>query len=236
VQYFAELILQSKDSDSAETRMDLTHAYTTYQQSPESLERLIKERLDLMKDQQSTAQLETKDIIPVIKDRQWHEGLLAQSKLLGGKDIGVYVEDFVGDLIVIYAEDRPSSIRYLSHDQLQTTGLTPDKWRNFALNNLLKKVEIATHKSDIGGMIVAGGNYESSLLLLRNLWDDLARELQDDVVVAVPTRDVVMFTAANNQVGVSRLITAAQGSRNQSYAISEGLFIYKEGCFLTFAG
>jgi hypothetical protein len=109
VQYFAELILQSKDSDSAETRMDLTHAYTTYQQSPESLERLIKERLDLMKDQQSTAQLETKDIIPVIKDRQWHEGLLAQSKLLGGKDIGVYVEDFVGDLIVIYAEDRPSS-------------------------------------------------------------------------------------------------------------------------------
>jgi uncharacterized protein YtpQ (UPF0354 family) len=86
-------------------------------------------------------------------------------------------------------------------------------------------------------MITADGSYESSLLLLDDLWSkgDVPAKVDGDVVVAIPARDLLFFTGSSNPAGVARLRElAAKYVKQASYRLTAALFVYRDGRFTRF--
>ncbi len=57
-------------------------------------------------------------------------------------------------------------------------------------------------------MLRLDGNLEASLLVVTGLWDNIAEILGDQVVVAVPTPELVLFCGAGNHTVRRALRTA----------------------------
>jgi uncharacterized protein YtpQ (UPF0354 family) len=84
--------------------------------------------------------------------------------------------------------------------------------------------------------MVADGNYESSLLLAENLWDDQAKAVQGEIVAAVPSRDVLLFTGSASTEGLRELRAAvANLHANGSRAISATLIVRRNGLWEKFS-
>jgi uncharacterized protein YtpQ (UPF0354 family) len=82
-------------------------------------------------------------------------------------------------------------------------------------------------------MITVDGNYEASLLLVDSLWGSKKLNIEGDPVVAVPSRDVLVFTGSKNIPGLKKLREVA--SKNEyAYPLTSVLHIYRNGKFEEF--
>jgi uncharacterized protein YtpQ (UPF0354 family) len=206
----------------------LNNAYADYERSPEDIDSIVEDHLASALewlDRRDDPKVARDRIVPVLKTR----GVLddpAVRKMDEGKR--PFSEPFAGDLIVLYAEDTPRSIRYLSHRQLAEAGVLRDGGlRKLAVENLLAllpKIEVLGGKNGIY-MLHADGNYEATLLLATSLLDKLP-EVRGDLVVAVPARDVFVFTGSENAAGVAALRDlAAQLSAKGGHTLSPSLYV-----------
>ena len=96
-----------------------------------------------------------------------------------------------GDLAVLYAVDRPDSMVYAPQQTLE--GIAPDEasLRALAVGNLEARLPPVELLGDGAvRLLAAGGNFESSLLLVPGLWDDIGFE--GDPLAVVLARDLVL--------------------------------------------
>ena len=107
-------------------------------------------------------------------------------------------EDLNSDLIILYAEDSQKNIRYLTPADLEKVNIDRKELRNLACENL-KKLLPKIERQGANGlyMITAGGDYEASLLLFGSMWIDMQKDVHGDVVVAIPTRDLLIVTGSD---------------------------------------
>ena len=77
--------------------------------------------------------------------------------------------------------------------------------------------------------VLADGNFELRRLLAENLWDDQAKAVQGEIVAAVPSRDVLMFTGSASAEGLRELRAAANLYANGSRAVSTTLIVRRNG-------
>lgn len=54
-------------------------------------------------------------------------------------------------------------------------------------------------------MLTAGADYVASLILLDDLWIELKESIMGDIVVAVPSRDVLLYTSSESSEGIARM-------------------------------
>jgi uncharacterized protein YtpQ (UPF0354 family) len=115
-------------------------------------------------------------------------------------------EDFNDDLIVLYAEDSPKNIRYFSPDDLAKAQIDRKDLRNLACENLKRLLpKIEQHGASGLYMLGAGGDYEASLLLFDSIWSGLKEAVRGDVVVAIPSRDVLVVTGSEDAEGIQKM-------------------------------
>lgn len=215
----------------------LDNAYKEYLQSPEHLQEVVARCVDSLLEASDLAAVDRAQIVPVIKDNAWIAESIAAVKERGGKGPAVYVtEPYNAQLAILYAEDRPKQIRYLTPANLEELGLTPAELRPLAVQNLRRLLpEIELHRSPTVTMITAGGSYEASLLLLDEVWSGKIVSVEGDPVVAIPTRDLLLLTGTKTPGGVARLREIATKSvAESSYRLTDTLFVRREGGFVEF--
>ncbi len=136
---------------------------------------------------------------------------------------------------MIYALDDPDHLTFISTEDYQRTGMTKRELRTVAIENLrslLPRPVIRTSPSY--SIIVAGKKYESSLLLLDDLWKGL-EPTKDELIVAIPTRNMLLFTESSNQKGIVAMRKqAAQVKKQSPQGLTDILFIYRNGQFVRF--
>jgi hypothetical protein len=73
--------------------------------------------------------------------------------------------------------------------------------------------------------VLAGGNFESSLLLMDDVWSQLEKEMPNGTVAAVPARDVVAFCDLKSEEGISALknVIARAEAENVDHPITKSL-------------
>jgi hypothetical protein len=54
-------------------------------------------------------------------------------------------------------------------------------------------------------MLTAGGDYVARLILFGDLWTELADTVEGDIVAAVPSRDVLLFTSDKSSEGITAI-------------------------------
>lgn len=122
-------------------------------------------------------------------------------------------EPIAADLALVYAFDRTDSVAYATRARLDALGLSGARLRATALQNLRARLpaELGTRGNDQTFMFLAGGNYESSLILLDEVWDQLRETLKGDPVVCAVARDVCLVTSTGTPGGIQALV----GARDQ---------------------
>lgn len=231
------LQLTIKSVSGEEARAFLDNAYSEYSGKPAIKSDVVARYVASFADStKASGPLNPQQIVPVIKDREWSKEMRRAAKARSGEPPAEQViEKLNDDLVIVYAEDTPENIRYFSPKNLQEAGVQKDQLRALAIANLRR---ILPHPEAVNGPLVSmmtGGDYVPSLLLLDEIWSAEQLGVEGEIVIAVPTRDVLLFTGSNNKDGVRKLRelarkTAADGP----YSLTDRLFVYRGGKFERF--
>lgn len=229
-----DLQLSMKDASGLERTVFLTNAYKDYSLDPKRFADIVKTFVASMR-QSDTAQgkLDRSRIVPVIKDRQWlldlHRTLKSQ-----GKDQEHLSDTFNNELVIVYAEDDPTRMRYLTTGE--DVGVGRQDLKALAVENLrriLPKIEM--RGDDHVLLVSAGGDYEASLLLIDDIWSGGQVKVNGDIVVAIPAREVLLVTGSRDRSGLKRVRElAAKYAAEGPYGLTDTLFVYRNGRFAKF--
>jgi uncharacterized protein YtpQ (UPF0354 family) len=232
------LHLETRSASGEEITTDLHNAYETYLHAPERRDEVIRAYIGVLVEsvKLGDAKVARDHIVPVLKPQRWVDGALqAERAAKVDPKPEILTDPFNSELAIVYAEDRPQSLRYLmtSDDVGDRAAL-----RNLALGNLnrmLAKIEMR-EGADHVFLIEAGGNYEASLLLADGIWSSDQIKVDGDIVVAVPDRSALLVTGSRNREGIARLRKMAAELAVGPYALTPSLFVYRDGKFVKFDG
>jgi hypothetical protein len=141
-------------------------------------------------------------ILPLVRDEVYRSQL--QGEVPG--------RPLVADLWVFYGFDSPRNVRVVSEPDRARLGLSLEELHATALRNLRAAFpSVATSDADAAGtrILLAGGDYDASLLLLPEIWRAQARGMRGPLVAVAPTRDVVAFADGANERAVETLLLRA---------------------------
>ena len=168
-----------------------------------------------------------------IEDRifPWIKAAVADSSGDGGADAALPVDlvilDFMADLIITFAVDDGESFTLLQRRDVPE-GMSDDDLFALAQKNLTEQVEFTLSGTSYGGYgILAGGDHETGALCLDFIWDAIAKQAGEDLVVAVPARDCLFMALASDPDQVEAMTTIAgdiftQGER----PLTDTLFLF----------
>jgi uncharacterized protein YtpQ (UPF0354 family) len=219
----------------------LDNAYAEYRNSPKSKADIIKKfagaALETVSNVDSSLVDRTR-LVAVIKDRPWLKEIQQSLAARGAKKpLEMVHEDLNSDLIILYAEDSAKNMRYITPSDLQKAHIDQSELRALAIENLKRIIpKIERHGANGLYMLAAGGDYEASLLLIDSIWIDMQNEVHGDVVVCIPTRDLLIVTGSDDFAGIEKVKQIAQKAWAEgSYKLTPKLFVYRAGKFSEFA-
>jgi uncharacterized protein YtpQ (UPF0354 family) len=155
-----------------------------------------------------------------------------------GHDDSPVLRDLGNGLLVAYVVDGGQSFEYVQNRHLAKAGITTDDLHAAAMNNLLgfmgERTRMQPH-GNIFGMFL-DGNFEASLLLVDQLWDQaLVSYAPNGFVVAVPARDVLAFADVNSTAGIAELRGfVSRLFPNGDHLISQDLYSRRPGHWVRF--
>jgi uncharacterized protein YtpQ (UPF0354 family) len=223
-------------ANGASASSDLAKAYKSYEREPQHLDDIVQAQVSALMeaggDANGLPKLDRTRIVPVIKERQWFEAMQRRGREQTPPQ-ELVAEPLNSELVVVYAENRLGALRILSSrdDVGDRTRLRDAALTN--LSRLLPKIEIRPG-SDGVLLIIAGGEFDASLLLADNLWSGGQVKVDGDIVVAVPAKDVLIATGSHNVPGLARLRAAAAKFASGPNGLTTALFVYRDGKFVKF--
>lgn len=196
------LVIAAKFGDEELTHY-LDNSFKEYNLAPnelnEILERYVNSSGSLY---ERNDKINVSQIIPTIKPSNYFKEL---------KHNGIEIPDLVWenyneDLIIIYAEDKGNNFKYFNNEEFEKLNIKKDTLLSFAINNLkniIPDIQKIGETGDYG--LTAGGDYEASLILLNTLWTKTNFDVDGDIIVAIPNRDLVFITGSNNKTSIQKL-------------------------------
>jgi uncharacterized protein YtpQ (UPF0354 family) len=185
----------------------------------------------------SPAELKPEMIRAVLKNQEYMDGLKAvyrQSPPEKREDNRIVSKPYMAGLHIVYVVDSPGSMRQLSVGDMKEMKLDPEKVHQLAMLNMEKTLgDIPKADApELPGLFVitAGDSYEAARVLLHKKWAKIAEEVEGDLVVALPTRDLVFFTgsADENRVRILREM-ARRVVEREPYSLTDKLFKWTPG-------
>ena len=136
------------------------------------------------------------------------------------------IKHIAGDLYGILAWDEG--------DRIGTTRISDAQLGENPIAKGLRGVEALSEEIEMSGedlkMITCGGDFEASLLL-DDIWDHVAEQVDGDVIAAVPARDVLLVTGANNAEGLRKMEGLIRHLHDEGvpYPVSRTMLRRKDG-------
>jgi uncharacterized protein YtpQ (UPF0354 family) len=217
--------------DGEERFSYLNNAYTEYVNVPDTLQEVINRYTSSFIDSVflSKQQYKREQIFPVIKDIQYIEQVSKLMKEKGGK-IPFYFEKLNEVLFILYAFDTERNIQFLGESDIIDLSLNKVDLLNIAKENLNNSIPNVAIKGDTSSlsMVIADGNYESSFLLFDYFWTKEYFPVKGDIVVHVPSRDVLLVTGTEDPISLTTVIKMVDEMKpTRSYALADVGFVRK---------
>jgi uncharacterized protein YtpQ (UPF0354 family) len=229
-----DLHLETRSAGGEEVTTDLRNAYDVYRSAPAHLDQIIHDYVGVLVESVHFGEnkLDRSHIVPVFKPQQWLAGV---RRGVSPQAPQILSDPYNDELAIVYAEDLPTSIRFLTtrdyaedHAKLLLLALTN-------LHRLLTKIEMRPGP-DGTWLVSAGGNYESSLLLADQMWSSGQIKVDGAIVVGVPVRSALFVTGSHNRAGVARLRAISAELAAGPYGLTPDLLVYRDGKFVKFDG
>jgi uncharacterized protein YtpQ (UPF0354 family) len=212
----------------------LDNAYADYKNDPSDLDNIIENyaesSLDLFKPKKK---INHNKIVPLIRDKRY----LAEIKRLNDTDtLSNIFEEYNDDLIIIYAEDNERTISQFTKEDIATLNIAVDSFKGLSISNLNTILPEIEKTGNTGlYMLTAGGDYESSLILLDDIWTKDNFDVDGDFVIGIPSRDMLMITGSNDKENILKLKNIVKDiNTNGSHIVSDKLFIRENQKFVVY--
>ena len=107
---------------------------------------------------------------------------------------------FMNSLIGLFVQDVGNAYTYITYDMLPE-GTDVAELKKAAFENLFGDITYRSVESKEKGIfgIVTGGNFEAESLCINSIWKELSEDLNDDLLICVPTKDIVYYTKATDK-------------------------------------
>jgi uncharacterized protein YtpQ (UPF0354 family) len=133
----------------------------------------------------------------------FNDGTPAQIELKGEDEL--VSRQWLGDLIISYAFDMGDRFQ-LIHKRDLPKDVTDEQLHQIAVENLGRDIEYKLHDTNFGAHgLIAGGNHEAGSICLSGIWDWLAEHLNDNLIVAIPAKDLVMMVPEKDPDKINNL-------------------------------
>lgn len=236
-----ELELKLTTSTGGESTAFLQNAFDTFKQSPAHREAIIAKFVAGVKESFAAMDRRTDGtrIVPLVKDRAWlaeTRGGLQQRGAASTPEM-VY-DDFDEELVILYAEDLPNNVRYLTPADLEQVQVARTDLRQVACANLQRILpKLQYHQTHGVYLIGAGGTFEASLLLLDSVWTAPELAGPGELLVGIPTRDMLIATRKQSEEDAEKLkFLAGMAYRSGTYRLTPRLFVQRGGTFVGYDG
>ncbi len=139
----------------------------------------------------------------------WVKESLVDYQALNGKYISpndTPIISFVGDLMIVFAIERGQDTYEILKDNMLPPDVSVEEVYRIACENLVRDVKFVISNTMYGGFgIIADGHHEASSLCFKHIWSLCAEKLEDDVLIMVPSKDMVLFVPASNREQVEAM-------------------------------
>nr|WP_294785835.1 DUF1444 family protein [uncultured Flavobacterium sp.] len=223
-----ELTIKS-EYNGTEHQFFLNNAYSEYSSDPKNSNEIIKKYLNGISAMFLPKELLNADkILPVIKDKRFIKKL---EDINANFEKNHIYEFYNEELFIFYVEDRENSIHYISKDDLEEISFPLEKLHEKAIQNLADQFKMERHGDNGYFMLTAGGNYESSLILL-DIWHPENFSVDGNFVIGIPSRDVLIITGSADSANLHRLYDVVQNiNETGDHVVSDKIFEFKSGIF-----
>lgn len=150
---------------------------------------------------------------------------------LSQKDSPV-IRNFNNGLLSVYLVDDGDQFIYVQNQDLETNRITADSLHVIGLQNLanIANEKLQVQQTEDIYAVFLDGNFESSLLLLDDLWDRALKSLiKNSYAVCVPARDILAFCDSESVEGIKNLRTLVERVCGGDHLISKEIYIRKNG-------
>ncbi|WP_341225801.1 DUF1444 family protein [uncultured Arcticibacterium sp.] len=190
---------------------------------------MFKNLFSKKREDELTPQIDLTKILPIIKG--------TQPELDSNVDVEAPINrPLIDNLHVFYALNGENELKYINESMLKAIGKSEAELDSLVINNLQEYVK--SKGVNIDGdenlqMIKLDQVIESSLLLYDGLWTKFCIDYQDDIVIAVPSREILIITLASNEVGINQLKAGAIDLFNSGqYKLTSNLLLKRlDGTF-----
>jgi uncharacterized protein YtpQ (UPF0354 family) len=225
------LEIQTEFENSNEYKHFLDNCYSEYLREPKDIEEVLIKYLNssdsLYKPNET---LSINNILPVIKDKRFINSIIEINPDFEKNHI---YEKYNEELFIFYVEDTETNINYLTQDDFKTLNIEQNELKKIAVKNLSESIEIEKHGEDGYYVLLADGNYESSLILL-DIWYKENFEVKGEIVIGIPARDLIFITGTNDIEHLEKLNkTISEIYETGDHLVSAKLFEYRNEKFET---
>lgn len=218
-------------------RLNLETAFSAYQIEPRALDQIIKTHLDVLHrlpkiDVPSFDGETLKSFMPILQTNKW---LQERSARTPG---GLYSQPFLGDLVIVYIFDMPTSRAYVSNAMVAETDKfagDPKRLHTYALDNLRRQVK-TYDVSAFGGMYEmmltcqTNEGYAAMHLLLPEVMEAWTRRIPGTMLLGIPNRDFIIAFSDRHPAGIQPIARQVQqDARDREYGLSSRLLIWRDG-------
>lgn len=224
-----------------EMNVYLDNAYKSYRAYPNTEDDILATYIAGWMDRANSSEhvLDPSRIVPVIKDKNYipeiRQSILNQGASLDDWDDPAH-EPLNSELMIVYAEDSETRMRFVSDEELDELGLRAAERRALAVGNLKALLPpLEAHGGDGIYLLSVGGDYETSLLLFDSFWESGQLEVKGEIVTAVPARGLLVVTGSQDPEGLQSMKEiVAEASQVEAYPLTDRLFVYRNGRFEIF--
>lgn len=176
--------------------------------------------------------------IAFLKARGPDEGPSPTMKL--AHDDSPVLRDLGNDLLVSYVLDDGDRFVFVNNRQIAAEGLTGDELHRIGLGNLADAANasgVQVHPYGSIFAVIAGGNFEASLILLDDLWERAFRPfVAGTYAIAIPCRDILGFGDADDpNVRAELRAMIDRLPPDADHRLLDGLFVRVPGGWTRFA-
>lgn len=132
-------------------------------------------------------------LLLALKNRSYLSRFSDTARAQGQPEAKPLYKPLAADVIVVPVEDRESMSRFVAAGEGRQFGLSDKEVFDAAFANLKRRVgKLQIHDYGPVRALAFDANYNASLLLVPEVWSSVP-ELPDNLVVAVPARDILAF-------------------------------------------
>lgn len=184
----------------------LDNAYREYKNSPDQITSILQRYVDIAFSANKLTKLVPKrdQIVPLIRSIDYINQIKKLTKNAKKENSLIYKE-FVPGLVLLYALDSPKSVRALVNSDLNKLKIKNKELLGQATKNLNRIVSNGMKRQGKEGLfaVTAGGTFESSLVLLDDIWNKKNFPVKGDFVVYIPARDQIIITGSKDKKGLA---------------------------------